>query len=97
MWYFELHSISVNLDFEKFQYIACAFRYEDFSVLLVYVDDIIVFGRTPNHAKNIVDMLNKHLGLKILGKTQKLLSIFFEHSNNSVSIHQNLCINEVYN
>ena len=96
MWYFELDSILVNLGFEKFQYVACAYRYKDFIVLLVYVDDIVVFGRTSVQAKNIVDMLNQHLDLKILGKTQKLLGVSFEYTNNSVLIHQKPYINEVY-
>ena len=96
MRYFELDSILINLGFEKFQYVACAYRYKDFSVFLVYVNYIVVFGRTPIYAKNIFDMLNKHLDLKILEKTLKLLGVSFEYSNNSILIHQNLYINELY-
>ena len=69
MWYFELDSILVNLGFEKFQYVTCAY---------------------------LLNMLNQHLDLKVLGKTQKLLGVSFEYINNSVLIYQKLNTNEVY-
>ena len=58
IWCFEQDSILVNLEFEKFHYVACA--YKDFTILFVYVNDTMVWkvhgpfmvqGKTPPQAK----------------------------------------------
>ncbi|GBN92234.1 Retrovirus-related Pol polyprotein from transposon TNT 1-94 [Araneus ventricosus] len=62
--------------------------YKNNIVLLLYVDDIVVFGRTEQHITDIVKLLSDKYGLKVLGKTRKLLGVEFEEMNNKLYIHQ---------
>ncbi|GBM24312.1 Retrovirus-related Pol polyprotein from transposon TNT 1-94 [Araneus ventricosus] len=57
-------------------------------VLLLYVDGIVIFGRTEQHVTDIVKLLSDKFDLKVLGKIRKLLGVEFEEMNNKLYIHQ---------
>ena len=79
-----------NLDFWSLNGVI-SFSFNSSVILLLYVDSI-VFGKTDSHITKVISLLGKHLDLKTLGKTKKLLGVEFEEmasSNcNSVSINQ---------
>lgn len=96
LWFFELNGILLNLGFKKFNSCNCAYYKENNTVLLVYVDDIVIFGKTPFIVDNTIDKLKTKFDLKILGKTYKLLGVNFEYVEDAVLINQTDYIEEVY-
>lgn len=64
---------------------------------MVYVDDIVIFGKTNKRIHEVVRLLEKHFDLKTLGKTRKLLGVEFEENSNLLSIHQLNYIEDVCN
>lgn len=63
--------------------------FENKLVLLFYVDDIIIFGRTKKDLEFGVDLLIEYFNLKVLGKTKKLFSTEFEETDDKMHIHHN--------
>lgn len=87
-WFFEIHRILGELGFRKLSWCNCAYRYKNDIVLLLYVDDIVVFGRDEKQIKIAIEKLKKFFDLKILGKTKKLLGVEFEEQDGNILIHQ---------
>ncbi|GFU55449.1 retrovirus-related Pol polyprotein from transposon TNT 1-94, partial [Trichonephila clavipes] len=52
------------------------------------VYDMIIFGKQMENVNFVLQLLQKNLYLKIMGKTKKLLGIEFEELGNSLLIHQ---------
>lgn len=94
-WFFEIHKVLENLNFHKIESCNCVYRFEDNVVLLLYVDDIVVLGKTPKHISRVVRMLQQKFDLKYLGKTRKLLGVQFEEKDGKLSIHQEEYISKI--
>ena len=45
--------------------------------MLLYVDDIVLFGKTERKIKNVIELLEKCFDLKLFAKNTKLLSVEF--------------------
>ena len=97
LWYFEFNSVLLELGFKKFQWCNCAYYFQNNTVLLVYVDDIVIFGKNKNCIDKAIERLKVKFDLKILGTTIKLLGVEFLYSNDCIRIHQGLYIDEVLN
>ena len=97
LWFYELNSILQDLGFKKFNSCNCAYYRSNNTILLIYVDDIVVFGKTKAIAEQTIKMLSTKFDLKILGETKKLLGVNFEYIQDSVLIHQSEYIDEVFN
>lgn len=96
-WFGELHKTLVKLGFKKLDWANCVYTFNNHIVLLLYVDDFVLFGKSKRHIDNVVNLLSKHFDLKILGRTKKLLGVEFEEEGNSVLIHQSLYIEDICN
>lgn len=83
--------------FNKLDWSNCVYTLNDAIVLLLYVDDFVLFGKSKRLIENVISILSKHFDLKVLGWTKELLGVEFEGENGCISIHQSLYINEVYN
>lgn len=94
-WYFELDSKLKELKFSKLEWCNCVYKRGKDVFLLVYVDDIIIFGKTKPFIDEVIDLLNSKFDLKVLGRTRKLLGIEFEESSKGLFIHQNSYISKV--
>lgn len=56
--------------------------------MLVYVDDIVVFGKSEKDINDVLQKLKGKFDLKILGRTKRLLGFEFEECFEQVLIHQ---------
>lgn len=94
-WFYELHTVLENLKFKKLEWVNCVYVFENNVVLLLYVDDIILFGRNSHHIEKVIKLLSSNFDLKILGKTRKLLGVEFEECENKLYIHQHNYIEKI--
>ena len=94
-WFFELHSVLEDLNFRKLNWCNCCYILGNDVILIVYVDDIILFGRNQININFVVNLLKTKFDIKELGKTKKLLGIEFEELNGELFIHQNSYIEKV--
>lgn len=95
LWYQELNKVLLDLGFEKFAWCNCTYHFGESVVLLVYVDDIVIFGKNKSYIDKVLTLLQSKFDLKVLGVTKKLLGVEFEYNENSAHIHQSLYIDEV--
>ncbi|GBN10578.1 Retrovirus-related Pol polyprotein from transposon TNT 1-94 [Araneus ventricosus] len=56
-WFLEIHNVLVNLKFRKIEWANCIYTFNDSVVLLMYVDDIVVFAANESLIFSIVDKL----------------------------------------
>lgn len=96
VWFYELHKVLLEMGFKKFDSCNCAYILKYEVVLLLYVDDIVVFGRSKSVIDRTLKLLGSKFDLKILGKTRKLLGVEFEEIN-GLCLHQEHYIEEVCN
>ncbi|GBN80378.1 Retrovirus-related Pol polyprotein from transposon TNT 1-94 [Araneus ventricosus] len=94
-WFYEIHSVLENLSFKKLESTNCVYVYRDNVVLLLYVDDIVLFAKTDTLIKDVIKCLSTHFDLKVLGKARKLLGVEFEEMGNELFIHQSEYIHKV--
>lgn len=94
-WYFKINKVLVKYGFTKFKWCNCVYRYGKDVVLLLYVDDIVVIGRTQNYVEEAISLLKAEFDLKILGKTKKLLGVEFVEENGQLYLHQGTYIRKV--
>lgn len=94
-WYFEIHSVFENLNFIKLEWTNCVYTYGDKAVILLYVDDIVIFGKNDSIISSICSKLKNHFDLKVLGKTRKLLGVEFEQDGKNLYIHQMSYIDKI--
>lgn len=96
-WYFEINKVLINIGFIKFSWCNCVYRFDKDVILLLYVDDMVLFGRSEKVLSKVVRLLEKNFDLKALGRTRKLLGVEFEERGSCVFIHQSSYIDEVFN
>lgn len=94
VWFFEIDNVLTEIGFIKFEWCNCVYTFKSSIILLLYVDDIVLFGRKESEIYAAIKLLNKHFDIKVLGKTKKLLGIEFEE-NEGLKIHQQSYIEEV--
>ena len=95
-WFFELHGVLESLGFSKFKWANCIYHYKKNVILLLYVDDMVIFSKYNHLTEEIIKSLSSKFDLKVLGKTKKLLGVEFEEIKENLYIHQTNYINDVY-
>lgn len=96
MWFYEMEGVLLKIGFDRFDHCNCVYSYQGDVILMLYVDDFVVFGKDEFKINNIVKRLEKHFDLKALGKTKRLLGVEFEQEGDSLLMHQNSYIDQVY-
>lgn len=86
-WYTEIANALQDLKLEKLDWCNGVFAGKDV-LLLLYVDDIVVFGKSQENIDIVVQDLSQIFELKILGETRKLLGVEFENADGNLFIHQ---------
>lgn len=94
-WFLEIHEILMKLNFYKLEWANCVYTLNDNAVLLLYVDDILIFGKTDKIVYSIVETLKMKFDLKVMGRTRKLLGVWFEETNNKFLLSQTKYIEEI--
>lgn len=87
-FFFEIHRVLGELGFKKFEWCNCAYSLESSVVLLLYVDDIVLFGKDQAWIDKAVNLLKQQFDIKILGKTKRLLGVEFLEENGEFYIRQ---------
>lgn len=95
MWFFEIHKVLTELGFVKLDWCNCCYYFGTKIVLLLYVDDIIIFGLEHRHTQEAINLLSQKFDIKVLGRTRKLLGVDFEESNGELYIHQSDYISKI--
>lgn len=95
-WFYEIHSVLEDLNFHTLDWVNCVYTFQNNILLLLYVDDIVIFGRTESYITNVIKLLSEKFDLKVLGKTRKLLGVEFEEDHDKLYIHQTDYIAKVY-
>jgi len=96
-WFGEIHKTLEAFNFKKLDWANCVYIFEDKLLLLLYVDDIVLFGRTQEDIKIAILKLESKFDVKVLGKTKKLLGVEFEETDQSLFMHQRSYIQKVCN
>lgn len=96
-WFFEIHQVLLDIGFKKFEWCNCAYIFNSDIVLILYVDDFVIFGKCVDFIEEIIKVLNSHFDLKVLGKTKKLLGVEFVETKSQLYIHQESYISEIFN
>lgn len=94
-WFFEMDDVLLKLKFQKLDWCNCVYIFETKLILLLYVDDIVIFGKTSEDLDFGINLLQKHFDLKIMGETKKLLGIEFEKIDDKLFIHQTTYIDKI--
>lgn len=95
-WFFEIHTKLESLGFESLQWVNCVYTYRKNVILLLYVDDIVLLGKTRKNINEVIEIIKKNFEIKIMGKTSKLLGVQFEERNNNLTICQQDYIEKMY-
>ena len=95
LWFFELNNVLLRLGFQRLRWCNCVYRYSNYIVLLVYVDDMVIFGKSLKQVNSMLNILKSKFDLKILGQTKKLLGVEFNYHRDHIEIHQSLYIDEI--
>lgn len=95
-WYFEIHRVLTDLGFVKLDSCNCVYTFSTNVLLILYVDDMVIFGVSDIVINEILDKIKGHFEIKVLGRTRKLLGVEFDESTGIVEIHQRQYIEEVY-
>ncbi|GFW89597.1 retrovirus-related Pol polyprotein from transposon TNT 1-94 [Trichonephila clavipes] len=56
-WYHEFDNALENLDFVKLNWCNCIYIYKENVLLIVYIDDIVMFGKSQDDIDNVVSLL----------------------------------------
>lgn len=94
-WNFELDNVLKQLGFVKLSWTNCVYKYKNDVVLTVYVDDIIIFGKTNELINEALELIKSKFDVTELGQTKYLLGVNFEYVNDSLYLHQNTYIEKL--
>lgn len=64
-------------------------------MLLLYIIDIVIFGRNQSVINKVLKLLGRYFYLKFLRKTKKILGVEFAEESGCLEIHQLHYIDEV--
>lgn len=96
-WSIELDSILKTLNFQNLKWCNCVYKLNNEIILLVYVDDIVIFGKNNFVIENAIVLLKSKIDVKTLGKVKFLLGVNFDCIDNSVYLHQETYISKLAN
>lgn len=95
VWFYEIDKVLIKLGFKKLTQCNCVYSFHKNLILLLYVDDIVLFGRTNEVVQNALKLLEKHFDIKVMGRTKNLLGVELEEKE-GLFMHQKSYINEIY-
>ena len=87
-WHERLLQEILTLKFTKVPGFSCVFHRRNEIVILVYVDDIIIFAKNSKLLAEFVTEIESIFEITDLGRVTRLLGVNFERVNNEIFIHQ---------
>lgn len=95
VWFFEIDRVLSEIGFVKFSHCNCVYTFKSEIILLLYVDDMVLFARSKNVMSKALGLLQKYFDIKVLGRTKRLLGVEFEECDRELCIHQKSYISEI--
>jgi hypothetical protein len=95
-WNDELDSILKSIGFENLKWCNCVYKMCN-TVLVVYVDDLVIFSKELIEINKIIDNLKNKLDIKELGEVKYLLGVNFESNGSEIYLHQQTYISKLIN
>jgi len=86
-WIEELNRFLIDLDCERMKSSSCVYMWENSTVILIYVDDILFFG-PDNAITNVVNKVIKKYEAKDLGEISFTLGVKIEKNQGIISLSQ---------
>ena len=90
-WYKKFESVMEEQGYQKTISDHCVFVQkfsdDDFVILLLYVDDILIVGRNVSRIDKLKKQLNKYFSMKDLGSVKKILGIRIERDRASKKLY----------
>lgn len=94
-WFAEINKVLLKFNFRRFESCNCVYSLNGEVVLLLYVDDIVLIGKTQEVVNKVVQLLRSEFEIVILGRTKRLLGVEFIETNTSLAIHQKMYIEKL--
>ena len=90
LWYDTIRTALANMDFTPTDTDPCVFHDRDSNILVLYVDDGLLFTRTTSAADRILQQLQQHFPIKDLGIPKTFLGwrIHVNHDHHEIFINQ---------
>lgn len=95
-WFFKIAKTLGKIGFTQLKQCNGVFHKNAEVVLLLYVDDIVLLGKTEKLIKENIKILSKKFDLKLLGKTKQLLGVEFQEERGILTLSQSNYIDEIY-
>lgn len=86
-WYEELHHKLISNKFKELKGLTCVYTYGKTAVLLVYVDDLILFSENKSVEENMIQLIQSLYQVEYLGPITKLLGIEFSIDESNVRVN----------
>jgi hypothetical protein len=88
-WFFKLDEELNKCGFKRVVGYNCLYTFGNSAVLLVYVDDIVLFAKDDIETKRCIDLISKCFDIVNLGPVTKLLGVNFDRdADGSIILHQ---------
>lgn len=95
-WYREIHTTLLNLGFKSLSSAICVYVCNNDTLLLLYVDDIVLICKTLEIGEHILKLLKNKFDIKVLGKTSRLLGVTFEQNASTLTLNQEDYISKIF-
>lgn len=86
--------IASVLGFKSLKWCNCVYRYKDVGMVLIYIDDMPLFGKTKEVINEIM-MIRKKIEIKDLGPINRVLGVYFERDREGWIVHQRPFVDEI--
>ncbi|GBN40423.1 Retrovirus-related Pol polyprotein from transposon RE2 [Araneus ventricosus] len=94
-WNEELDSTLNSISFPKLNWCNGVYSLKGKCFLLVYVDDLLTFGRTIEILNETIKLLKDKFHVKVLGNVKYLLGVNFDTIEGDLSLHQKTYIDRI--
>jgi hypothetical protein len=95
-WNLELDKTLIDLGFVRSKFSNCLYMFRNVAFILVYVDDMAIFGKTEAIINQIKNSISSKFDIKDLGEVKNFLGVQFEYnSNGKIFMHQSKYIKQI--
>lgn len=86
-WHIQIIDYLKSLGYQPFEFDSCTLIHPDGSIILLYVDDMIIIAKHEKQYDEICNKLSLKFKMKKLGKLSKYLGVQFVYHNNNMYVH----------
>lgn len=94
-WNDKFDNILKSLGFDEISWCNCVYSFNNDAILLVYVDDLILFARNEVLIRKITKLIKSKVDIQELGEVKYILGVNFERGKNEYYMHQRTYIEKL--